>query len=440
MDCVSQYPSIAMNSKFPVGEPIILIGNMLQDVVFINSKFWLNGQELIGIAEVVVCPPKNMDRPVLSLKTKSGCKLYSLCKICSNELSLITCNHNDKDRSWVGVYTFDELEYAQMKGYRFKFLEAYVYEKETYLFTDFIRILGLEKMKSSKLPDGVDPETYCFEVNRSMGLTGSDKICPKDLSYNHEHREFVKSSLNSFLGKIGQKNDYIKAHYAYNHNGILALENKSREIWNIDLVNDHVCHVYTKRKGHPPLNLNGNVIIYAILTARGRISMQKTMDELEYNGCRVFSISTDAIAFRKVICCDLPDDFEGFTFGKFQDEFSGIRHYSSLGPKNYCVVSTKDGNLHTTLRVSGLTINVNTQNSLNQKVYKEAVDNWLKANLYEVKVPQAQTKVYLKNPFEKLMKIHSYDRFFRNNIFKRRAVIRDKKNVYTMTRPYGFTE
>ena len=440
-DIVSLYPHLAMSTLYPVGDPQILVGPVVNDIHFIHDRFCLNYHPLIGIAEVkVVFVPPNLDRPILSIVLENGKRVYGNCKKCAKDKQLNDCQHHVIDMSWDGVYTFDELEAAALKGYQFQFLEAWVYEDRANLFGDFIKILAVEKLKASKIPVGVTEADYCLEINRSLNLTGNQQIRCNDIKYDFEHREFLKFCLNSFLGKLGQKNDYITSEFAYDHRGILLKETKAKEIWNIQMLNSSVCQVFLRNRKYPPINLNSNSILYAIITARSRLFMLEKMDELENAGCKIFSISTDGVAFSMPKSCTFPSHLQGFTFGKFQDEHTDITHYSSLGPKNYCIVAQKDGQRYTTLKVSGLSISIATQNVLNQRIYKDAVEKWLNSSLFEIKVPQSKTKVSLNNPFAELLRVTYYDRYFRNNIFKKRAVVRHQESLkFLTTRPYGYT-
>ena len=253
-DIVSLYPSVAAFTDFPVGPPEIWIGPELTDVQFNDHKLCKKGQQLHGLANVVVYPPLKCDRPILSFKV-GDIRAYSLCPVCTKEKSSTPCKHPKSKRQWQETYCIEEIEYAHSIGYTFDILEIYNYSHLKPIFRDFVQILALEKIKSSEMPK-IDVNAFCANIN--SGLVG-ERFClkPEEIHPNLCRRNFYKLLLNSLLGKLAQSQiGLIDFQFVSNYDEINILQkSKQYDMVNIDVLNEAKAIVYVRKKKRQPTNV-----------------------------------------------------------------------------------------------------------------------------------------------------------------------------------------
>lgn len=122
--------------------------------------------------------------------------------------SLLPCKHTERERSYVDVYSTEELIYAAVvHGYRYFFLELYIYEDADFILRNFMTRLAYFKIKHSPFPANVrteeEKERYVTYINsrmnfmgilkRELSVTGSNGIDPSP-----EKRAFYKQVGSSF--------------------------------------------------------------------------------------------------------------------------------------------------------------------------------------------------------------------------------------------------
>ena len=116
-DVCSMYPGVQKYSKFPTAHPRIITENFPD----INDIF--------GVLNVKILPPKNLHIPNLPCKIESKL-LFPLCYTCAKEKLNVCPNHTDEERAIEGVYISEELKMAIKDGY--KIMEIYeVWDFET---------------------------------------------------------------------------------------------------------------------------------------------------------------------------------------------------------------------------------------------------------------------------------------------------------------------
>ncbi len=100
----SLYPWTNKYCKYPIGHPKVIT----TDFGSLENYF--------GLIKVRVLPPTDLFFPVLP-RTCGGKLTFTLCALCSDSHSS-ACNHNERQRSWIGSYTTFELKEALDQGYQ----------------------------------------------------------------------------------------------------------------------------------------------------------------------------------------------------------------------------------------------------------------------------------------------------------------------------------
>lgn len=133
--------------------------------------------------------------------------MFVLCRRCAIETQQASCKHSEKDRSFTGTYTSNELQLALEMGYKvLKIIEIWHWPKTTMynpetkkggLWTDYINHFLKKKQEASGYPQGCNTEAekdaYIERYYREEGIRlDKSKIC-----YNETKRTTSKLNLNS---------------------------------------------------------------------------------------------------------------------------------------------------------------------------------------------------------------------------------------------------
>jgi hypothetical protein len=110
-DIVSLYPYICKYFKFPIGHPIIHVGD-----AFVDIEACL---KMKGLIKCKVVPPKDLYHPVLPYRYDKKL-LFGLCRTCVQEHNAKSeCqHHSDVERCLEGTWVIDEVRLAVDKGYK----------------------------------------------------------------------------------------------------------------------------------------------------------------------------------------------------------------------------------------------------------------------------------------------------------------------------------
>ena len=437
LDVVSLYPYLACK-EYPVGEPQIWIGPQLEDVKFCPSgRLVRHEEQLCGLAHVKVFPPRDCSRPVLAYETSSKRKLYALCAACAEAKNEKPCKHNAKNRSWIGHYCIEEIELAYSKGYSFEILEIYHYSTRKAFMKPFIRILALEKIKASGWPSGLETEAekedYLDKINTFYETLGTElQLYKSHIQFNKEKRQFIKNQLNSLLGKLAQGANELSLRTVTHHRDLWhACESKDKPLYDFQILGNS-CLLYQQNL-RPGENKRGNSIVYAMITARGRVLMFNQMDFLEKLGCSIYAVSTDCIAFSRKKHTLLPTHLIGDLFGQFKKEYSNICSYLSLGPRNYNVIYKNDnGQEESVIKVSGLMVCAGNVEKVNWQFYKQMVSDFLEGKETEADIAQERV-----SKSHEIIKTVSTKYKLRSCVYSSRSIVRLNEEVSTL--PYGYT-
>ena len=159
-------------------------------------------QPMNGLAQVRVFTDNvNLFNPFLPYRFKGMC-YYGLCKKCIENKQQQICKHSKEERSWCGVYTSVDLNYAHSLGYRFKFFEVMQFKDRSSIFRNFITILSSFKMRYSGFPNATDMSLkrktdFCNEMNfRNEYTKESLKLTPENVLNAPTLRFLTKLLLN----------------------------------------------------------------------------------------------------------------------------------------------------------------------------------------------------------------------------------------------------
>ena len=187
VDFCSLYPTVQYYQKYPVSHC-----NKIHNPEK-YCKSWY------GLIKCKVLAPRKLYHPVLPqrIKVDSYEKLvFTLCKACAETMNQNKCEHSNNERSFIGIWTTDEVNKAIDKGY--KILETYEvwhFDKTSDdLFKGYIRRFMKIKLESSsynfknneeesnfklKIKEGLDIDVEKFEFN--AGLRSISKLCLNSL-------------------------------------------------------------------------------------------------------------------------------------------------------------------------------------------------------------------------------------------------------------------
>jgi hypothetical protein len=118
---MSLYPYICKYYKFPLGHPVIHVGDACQDIEAMLRKE--------GFVKCTILPPRRLYHPVLPFRCNNKL-LFCLCRPCAIERNTDTefTHESATDRALVGIWVIDEVRLAVEKVYKvLQVLEAYEY-------------------------------------------------------------------------------------------------------------------------------------------------------------------------------------------------------------------------------------------------------------------------------------------------------------------------
>jgi hypothetical protein len=106
----SLYPFICKYGKFPVGHPVVHVGDACKD------KEACLGKE--GLITCTIVPPERLYHTVLPFRANQKL-MFSLCRTCVLTSNTEQCCHKtDEERTLTGTWVIDEVQLAVQKGYR----------------------------------------------------------------------------------------------------------------------------------------------------------------------------------------------------------------------------------------------------------------------------------------------------------------------------------
>ena len=203
----SLYPAITLDSNypFPKGQGEVLRSpKELSKISLSNDEMLYEGVPIEGLIFLKILPCRDLIPFLLSRQDDKS--LSVCCRTCAENCNQNICKHNDEQRSIVGVYCINEIVFA-VNHYGYKIMEIYeiyAFKERDLLFKDFMTFLGAEKIRHSKIPNGIktyeEKKVYCDNINKKMNFDELIAITPENLDENEYQKQASKSGLNSVLG------------------------------------------------------------------------------------------------------------------------------------------------------------------------------------------------------------------------------------------------
>ena len=125
VDVMSLYPCICKYFKFPVGHPIIYVGDACKDIACLRMD---------GFIKCSIVAPENLYHPFLPFRCNNKL-MFCLCRTCvRTSPSVEECVHTrNEDRALTGTWVMVEVRLAVEKGYRIlEIYEVYEYQVTQY--------------------------------------------------------------------------------------------------------------------------------------------------------------------------------------------------------------------------------------------------------------------------------------------------------------------
>ena len=125
VDVMSLYPYICKYGKFPVGHPVVHVGDACKD-----NEACLHKE---GLIKCTIVPPERLYHPVPPFRANQKL-MFSLCRTCVLTSNTEQCCHKtDEERALTGTCVIDEVRLAVQKGLRIlEIHELYEYKVTRY--------------------------------------------------------------------------------------------------------------------------------------------------------------------------------------------------------------------------------------------------------------------------------------------------------------------
>ena len=195
IDVNSLYPFINKYGIYPIGHPIVLVGDDAK-----NCKL----EDTVGIAMVKILPPNQLLYPVLPVKANNKL-VFALCRTCAELGNHASCEHSEADREITGTYTCIELQEAMKKGYKIKEIyEVWSYKATVYnnqlkqggIFAEYIDTFLKIKQATSGYPPSVKTDQDKIEFCKKFEEREGVPLAPDDVKPNPGLRSLSKLCLN----------------------------------------------------------------------------------------------------------------------------------------------------------------------------------------------------------------------------------------------------
>ena len=107
-DVMSLYPYICNYFKFPIGHPVVHVGDTCKDIPACL--------QMEGLIKCSILPPTDLYHPVLPLRCNNKL-LFRLCRTCAFEQNMRgPCQHfSDAERAIGGTWVLDEVEWPSQR-------------------------------------------------------------------------------------------------------------------------------------------------------------------------------------------------------------------------------------------------------------------------------------------------------------------------------------
>jgi len=369
VDVMSLYPYICKYFKFPVGHPVIHMGDACRD-----TEACLRIECLIKYS---IVPPDKLYHPVLPLRCNNKLK-FCLCRTCADTSSAECTHSEDEDPALTGTWILDEVRLAVEKGYRIlEIYEVYEYQVTQYkretgegvLFVNYINTFLKIKAETSGYRSWVgspeDEERFIDSFKNSEGI----RLGRESIKFNAAKRGLDKLCLNSMWGKLTERNDRTKTKIITEPRELYTfLATPDIEVTNLVFASDDVVWLSWKHGAEEdvPSLRHANEVMGAYVTAGARIHLYRYLDRLQE---KAIYCDTDSVIY--IQPKDEPSLIEtGDKVGDMTSELrpsESISEFVSGGPKNYAYKIVTEGKEEekTVCKVRGITLNYSASKLVN---------------------------------------------------------------------------
>ena len=446
-DCVSLYPSIAMDCHFVVGKAFHIcdVQSISEQITFKDGKYLLNGSILYGVALCRITPPcgKDIRAPFPLISTKcNGRNLNLYCYTCGNNKQLTPCSHTAFERSFVGNLTFEEINYAKAElNYDFQLFEITYYTETKKLYSKFFKFLLYYKLKFSGFPHGLSENKraeFCNSVEKAMNFKEIGLEFSPDVIENSPSKRFYFKKISvSVIGKFAVNHAHFRNISYTTRSSDLLRAFRSKTLHDFEAIDDNTLKIIETTEQS---RNRSNCIMHGIqITSQSRIKVYKQMMELHTQGYPVFLVNNDSIGYLvpEGKAEPLPEQL-GIP-GTFQALFKEQKILSFMGisPRFYSFSYLHDGQVKVINKLSGVSISRHLEETFDTGQAVKA----LFSNLVEHTVatlPVMQTRTWGKKKTDKkevAFRIVKRNHVFSKDLYARRKLV--SKSDYYHTLPYG---
>ncbi len=360
-----------------------------------------------------------------------------------------------RERAWIGTYCSVELCYAVKLGYQIlQLFEGYVYSKEEYIFSKFMKTLAVLKLKVGKeimwnstipnitiLQHSATSANYAEEINRHLDLRGTTlELRQDDIVPDRQKRQLYKNFMNSTVGKFSQKTRQKSTVFATCAADIENIILNEETIQDFRVLGEDVCQLETRISRESRSCRKTNPVIGSFVTALSRIDMHKHILTLSKYKYVPLYTDTDSLIFFGNSSSTPPPLPISHNFGDFRKEYENLEAFCCIGKKNYAVTlkpSTpsdlqESGDDKIVLKVRGLSFKAkNSQTSVTFDTFRDFLTN---SSRKTTSIPQVRV-TKSKNPIAVTRKI-THVKLATALQFNR--TLTDSPNYITL--PYGYKE
>ena len=370
-DINSLYPYVNKECFYPLGHPIILVGEAIS---------MDNLRSYFGMIKCKVLAPKSLLHPVLPKRYREKL-MFVLCNSCAQDPPRNKiCTHSDSDRAIEGTWVTVELFKALDVGYKLLSVsEIWHFDKSSNnLFKGYINTFLAVKQHSRGLPKkwhDFDDEKILNEVKEYMSEFENHEgvkleLCKMCKEKNDGMYQCAKICLNCFWGKFGQRLNKTQMQFCRKEADFWKLLSDQRlNIRSVDFINDDLAQIeFTEQDEFLLPGLNTNIIIAAFTTCYARLKLYEALYNLNN---RVLYYDTDSVIY--VHKDGLYEPEMGDFLGQYKDEIGDgdyIQEFCSGGPKNYSYKTMKGKK---ELKVRGFSLKPSTEQFLNFESVSEMV-------------------------------------------------------------------
>ena len=325
-----------------------------------------------GICKLLIVCPQNLKIPLLPHRSqKTGKLTFPVCARCADLLQTTICNHNDRERALLGVYTTDELKKALSLGYRIlEFYQVWHYEEtcqykppyEHGIFSEYINTFHRLKTSADGFPTRFQTPEEKKDYLRLMKIGDNIDLNMYEVKKEPGVRSVAKALLNNLWGR--QAINMTKSQVMYftePDKFYKILRSHKYSVDDIYIVNDHmIWATITPTEDFVPVNTKGSIVLAIQTTSFGRLFLYEAMETV---GPLLCYVDTDSLIYIKHHLS--PEVPLGYLLGEFKSELKENDHivvFVSCGLKSYGF-RTKQG--HTECRIKGFTLDHKSSKDIN---------------------------------------------------------------------------